>query len=816
MFRNYLAAALRNMLRNRLYAAINTTGLAVGFAAALLVALFIRDELTFERWIPGSERTFLLAYEVHFNNGFPTVFGDNGGNGDIVPALSGLPEVEGAARLYNAPMFRTPLAGLRRGDVEAEERLYWADPNFLSVVPLPVIAGDPQSALSRPDAVVITRRMARKYFGRDDARGETIEMDRTHPMTVTAVIEDLPSNTHLNFDVLASARAPFSDLATLDATPIGQQGHGAFTYVRLKPGADVQSAQDALPAVFARTGLAERLAFQMKNGVDQRYILRPIADVYHSQGTPPYTQKLRGNLQTSRSLAIVALCLMLLACINFASLTTARGAQRAVEVGVRKVSGAFRFDLALQFIGESLLTTAIAMATAVVGVALLLPRLNALLSRNSISLDLGDATIAGTLLGVTVFVGVLAGLYPALVLPAFRIVSVLKSNPVRGTGRGRTRQIVVAFQFAVLIALILTSAIVYRQTQFAFNEGMRLDTQQVLLVRTTCATAFPEEVAKLPGVAATACSSNEALNYEWSAQATKRLDGTEADFDLAAVGPGFFELYGFTPVAGRFFARDNPMDNGEAPTSLVLNEAAVRDLGYATNEAVLGQLIEWPYVSAKRTGAYRRGPYEVVGVVPDFYLDAVHKEMRPTAYTTHPAASQILSVKLNGADIPETLAAIDRVWAASGEPRAITRSFLDQRVQELYLDITRQSQFFTALSVVAIAIAALGLFALSAFTAEQRTKEIGIRKSMGANRGDIIRLLLWQFAKPVLWANVIAWPTAYLIMRGWLDGFAYHVDIAPWMFIAASAAALGVALLTVIGHALLVARAQPVVALRYE
>ncbi len=817
MFRNYLAAALRNMLRNRLYAAINTIGLAVGFAAALLVALFIRDELTFERWIPGAERTFLLAYEVHFNNGFPTVFGDNGGNGDIVPALSGLPGVEGSARLYNAPMFRAPLAGLRRGDVEAEERLYWADPNFLSIVPLPMVAGDPQNALSQPDAVVITRRMARKYFGRDDARGETIEMDRAHAMTVTAVIEDLPSNTHLDFDVLASARAPFSDLATLDATPIGKQGHGAFTYVRLKPNASVQSAQDALPSVFERTGLAERLAFQMKNGVDQRYFLRRIAEVYHSQGTPPYTQKLRGNLQTSHSLAVVALCLMLLACMNFASLTTARGAQRAVEVGVRKVSGAFRLDLALQFIGESLLTTAIAMATAVATVTLLLPRLNALLSRNSISLDLaGDGTIAATLLGITVLVGVIAGLYPALVLPAFKMVSVLKGGPVRGTGTGRARQVVVAFQFAVLIALILTSAIVYRQTQFAFNEGMRLDTQQVLLVRTTCGTAFPEEVAKLPGIAATACSSNEALNYEWSAQATKRLDGTETDFDLAAVGPGFFELYGFTPVAGRFFARDNPMDNGDAPTSLVLNEAAVRDLGYATNEAVLGQLIEWPYVSPKRTGAYRRGPYEVVGVVPDFYLDAVHKEIRPTAYTTHPAASQILSVKLNGGDIPETLAAIDRVWAASGEHRAITRSFLDQRVQELHLDITRQSQFFTALSVVAIAIAALGLFALSAFTAEQRTKEIGIRKSMGANRGDIIRLLLWQFAKPVLWANVIAWPAAYLIMRGWLDGFAYHVDIAPWMFIASSGLAVVIALLTVVGHALWVARAQPVTALRYE
>ena len=216
------------------------------------------------------------------------------------------------------------------------------------------------------------------------------------------------------------------------------------------------------------------------------------------------------------------------------------------------------------------------------------------------------------------------------------------------------------------------------------------------------------------------------------------------------------------------------------------------------------------------TGAYRRGPYEVVGVVPDFFLDAVHEEIRPVAYSTHTLGNEVLSVKLKGADIPETLAAIDRVWETAGESRPLTRSFLDQRVQELYLDITRQSQFFAALSGIAIVIAMLGLFALSAFTAEQRTKEIGIRKSMGAHRADIIKLLLWQFAKPVLWANLIAWPAAYFIMQRWLEGFAFHVNLAPWMFLAASGLALIIAMATVIGHALLVARAKPITALRYE
>lgn len=816
MLRNYFITALRNLMRNRLYGAINVIGLTVGFAAAIVVALFIRDELTFERWIPGAERTFLFASEVHFKGNMPTAYFDNGDR-ELARGMSGLPEVEGAARLYNFPMYQAPLAGLRRGDVEAEERLYWADPNFLSVLPLPLVVGNPQSALNQPDGIVITRRLARKYFGRDNVLGETIEMDRQHTMTVTAVIEDLPSNTHLNFDVLASGRAPFSDLVAFDARPADRQGQGAFTYVRLKPGVDMKRVQEAIPAVFERIGLEARLAFRKANGVDQVYTLRPIAEVHHARGTTPYMQKPRGNPQTAPSLAVVALCLVLLAVVNFASLTTARGAQRAVEVGVRKVSGAFRVDLAIQFIGESLLTAALAMVAAVVAVTPFVPRLNALLSRDSISFDpLGDGVLGGAIIGATCLVGIIAGIYPALILPAFKIVSVLKSGRSGGGASGRLRQVIVVFQFAVLVSLILASAIVYRQTRFAFQEGMRLNAQQVLLVRSDCSTPFPNEVAKLTGVAAVACSSNQALNYEWQVQGTKRLDGATVSVDQASVGPGFFELYGLAPVAGRFFASDNPMDAGDAPTSLILNETAVRALGYSSNQAAIGQLVEWPGTPATETGPYRRGPYQIVGVTPDFFLDAVHEKIRPVAYSTHRVGHQILSVKLKGANIPETLAAIDRAWATAGEPRAITRFFLDQRVQELYLDITRQSQFFAGLSAIAIVIAVLGLFALSAFTAEQRTKEIGVRKAMGATSREVLTLVLWQFTKPVLWGNVVAWPIAYFIMQRWLAGFAYHVDLAPWMFVEASMGAVALAIATVIGHALLVARAQPVTALRYE
>ncbi|MGE3332789.1 MAG: ABC transporter permease [Rhodospirillaceae bacterium] len=806
MIRNYIAAALRNMARNRLYAAIKILGLAGGFAAVLLIGLFIRDELTYERWIPGSDRVFTITFDVKFNtNGNPPINGDTSPSTLADAMVAAVPELEGAARLFNEPASRDPLEGIRRGNVEAEERMYWADPATLSVLPMRMVAGD-STALERPDGAVITRRTARKYFGRDDVLGETLELNRQHTLTVTAVIEDLPSNTHLNFDILASSRAPFAD---------NVQRRDTFTYLRLKPGVDPALLRAAMPAVLAQIGTADRLRMQEEHGVSQRYAVTRITDLHLSPGSSTWIQKPRSNPQTLRSLAVVALCLILLASINFASLTTARGTQRAVEIGVRKISGASRADLARQFIGESWLTAALAMIFAVAAVTLLTPHLSAFLARDSISFSvLSDGALAAAIFATTAVVGLVAGLYPALIMPAFKVTSSLKGSGAGGVGSGRLRQFVVAFQFAVLVSLILISGIVYRQTKFAFDEGMRLNTEQVLLARTNCTTAFKDEVAKLPGVAAAACSSNMALNYEWGQFITKRSDGTNVDIDDAVVGIGFFELYGVKPLAGRFFRNDNAMDTSSAPRSLVLNEAAVRALGYASNEDALGQSVEW--TSTPRANRFQKGPYEIVGVAPDIWLDAVHEKIRPVAYAPNPAGYQILSVKLEGQNIPEILASIDRAWATSGEAKPLTRSFLDQRVQELYLDITRQTQFFTALSATAIVIAMLGLFALSAFTAEQRTKEIGIRKSMGADRRDILGLLLWQFTKPVLWANLIAWPAAYYLMQRWLEGFAYHVELAPWMFVGASALALVIALATVIGHAMLVARARPVTALRYE
>jgi putative ABC transport system permease protein len=491
--------------------------------------------------------------------------------------------------------------------------------------------------------------------------------------------------------------------------------------------------------------------------------------------------------------------------------------RRAVEVGIRKVSGATRRQLAVQFLGESALYVATGLLLASIAVVLLLPAFNAALQRNSIAFSFWQQPgFAASVAGIGLCISLLAGLYPALVLPSFMPAMVLKSGPTHSVGSIVVRRTLVVFQFAILIGLVLFTLVVYRQSSFAFEQRLRLNSDQVLLIRTSCAAAFKDEVSRLPGVNAVTCSSADALNYEWTGWYLKRSDGNSLLVDLAPVDPGFFNFYGLRPLAGRLF--DSTSDS-PSTRRLILNETAVRQLGFKSAQDAAGKTVrcqDFPEFDCSSQLSWPGGQGEITGVVPDFAVDAVHDSVHPVTYIFFPREFQFLSVKLSGAQTPETLRSIDRLWKEFGEPEAVVRTFLDQRIQEIYLDITRQSQFFTAFSGVAVFIACLGLFGLSAFAAETRTKEIGIRKSMGATRRDILGLLLWQFTKPVLLGNLIAWPTAFYFMRRWLQGFAYHIDLAPWMFLAASGMALIIALATVIGHALLVALAQPVTALRYE
>jgi putative ABC transport system permease protein len=531
-----------------------------------------------------------------------------------------------------------------------------------------------------------------------------------------------------------------------------------------------------------------------------------------------------GDRATVYALSIVGVLVLVVASINFVNLMTARAGRRAVEVGIRKCNGATRGNLIVQFMGESMLYSALGMLGALALAELTLPALNAFLTRSMTLHYSSDGTLAATLLGVTVLLGALAGAYPALVLSSFSPSIVLKSSTVPASGTGWVRQALVMLQFAILIGLIVSTTVVYRQVEFARNEGLRLDTDQVLLVASTCAEALRDEVAALHGVRSVACSQGHALNFVEGNYLFLLQDGTQVFLTSASVGFGFLELYGQRPLAGRFFSERHPGDalppdffpQPSRPPNLslrqtpeghvVLNESAARKAGFATPAAAVGQLIF----------GYGNRPLEIIGVVPDFALDAIHKLISPAVYGVYPPSFEYLSVKLNGREIPETLASIDRLWTRLGDPTPIRRFFLDERVQTLYLDVTRRARLFAIMAVVTVFIACLGLFGLAAFTAARRTKEIGIRKALGAGRGDIVRLLMWQFARPVLVASLFAWPMAGYAMLRWLQGFAYHVNLEPAIFLGASTLALAIALLTVTVHTVQMVRAKPVRSLRYE
>jgi putative ABC transport system permease protein len=838
MFRNYLATALRNLVRNKLYAAINIIGLAVGLAAALLIALFVRDELSYDQWIPGHERVYAVhSTVVSPNNSFHNARAPGMTAGLLAQDFS---QIKAVTRF--AP---GGFSGIRHGDLEFREVITWADPNLFEVLALLAVAGNLATALQEPNDVVLTRSMARKYFGSDNPVGQTLEADRKMVMRVTAVLEDLPSNTPLNLGIIASSRNATSMFALIDKlTPPSGPLPVVFTYLRLAPGASADDLKNALPAF-------ERLHPRYQSS-DVSYSLElvPLADLHlHSVDQGLAGMKPTGSAATAYSAFSIALLIVAIASINFVNLTTARAARRAVEVGVRKASGAERRNLIVQFIGESMIYAVFGMALAIAFTQLLLPSFNGFLQR-TISFDYGrDPRLLGAMFVVAAAVGFFAGAYPALVLSRFSPAGVLKgglTTGLRGGGfrGGRGRQVLVALQFMILIVLALVSTTIYRQAHYAMNEALRFDKDQVLVIdyrggnpleSMPCDISFATAVRALPGVRGAACGSRSILNGGADTYVTGP-DGATARAGEMIVDFGFFDLFGLQPLAGRAFSRDfggdvrpqggNSDGNRAAPPSVVINETLSRALGFAVPQGAVGQAIRWrpslPLTAASVAAgnapktATAESLSQIVGVVPDFARGSLRQAIEPAIFWVNPVGHTMLNVKLQGDQVPETLKVIDQLWKQVGLPRSINRSFLDQQIDDMYRDVTLLSQAMAAFAAVAVFVACLGLFGLATFAAESRTKEIGVRKALGASRADILRLMLWEFNKPVLWASLIAWPIAYFIMRRWLEGFAVRVDMGLELFPVATALVFAIAVLTVAGHALLVARSQPVKALRYE
>jgi putative ABC transport system permease protein len=798
MIRNCLAAALRHLARNKLYTVISVIGLSVGLCTALLAALVVHNQLSHDHFIPGYDRIY-MGVTVITPPGHATIYMPSTNSFVAAQLALRFSEIQAVTRLsYDT-------ATLKHRNVEASEHLYWADPNAFELLPLPTVAGNLKTALSHPDTIVIPRSVARKYFGRDAPLGETIVLkvpgsDSTHVLSVAAVIEDLPPNaTHLGTGIFVSSLATWTELHRLDGIPGNVPGSnvslGTQVYVKLAPRASAQRLLQAMPsmaqALWARPPKGWALALQLVR------MDRIDADPWRNPG-------FSGRVLMA---LVVGFGILLIAGINFVNLLTARSNRRAREVSIRKLAGADRRVLMAQFLFESLAYVLVASLLAIALAEWTLPYANAFLDSTATFEYWREPALLASLAAAAVLLGMLAGAWPALALSGFRPLSLLKGGLGQSRKAALLRQGLVTLQFALLIGLMIAAGVVYMQRQFATLDALRVDTDQMLLVRSPCRPGFVNQVQALSGVRGVACSTAGLLGDSQFMTANDRFGIPQLVF-VAPVGPPLFDLYGVKPVAGKLSGDSDGI-------YYVINETAARQLGFARPSDALGFAL--PAIGHGQTPG-NNATLPVIGVVPDFSLGTVERRIEAIGYIVTSADHDfnLVNIKLTGRQIPETLAAIDGAWQATDRRNPINRFFMQEHIQSLYVAMLREAQLFAVFAGVAVLLACLGLLGLAASIAERRTREIGIRKALGADTGNIIGLLLRQFAKPVLWANLIAWPVTAYAMHRWLQGFAYHVDLAVWLFPAAAVLALLIALLTVSTHSILVARATPVAALRYE
>ncbi|MGZ3399474.1 MAG: ABC transporter permease [Caulobacteraceae bacterium] len=826
MFANVLAAALRNLERNPLYAAISIASLAIGMAAAILTGLYIRDEVAFDGDLPGIDKVYAVVSNYQLGASKPKIV-DN-----IVPPVGPDLKLDFKEALHTARESHDN-AGIQRGDVAAREHVGWSDPDLFDILHLPVVAGDPSAALKRPDEAVITRSIARKYFGQDAPIGQTFIANGTISFRVGAVVLDRPANTNLAYHIWLPNLNAGSPVRRREASFKYRESYSSCcrTYVQVADKAGADRIRAGLPDFFAR-----RIGFpggKLRSGATVHLDLVPLTrlHLYPLNGFSTFGSGVpQGDWAMVWTLALVASVVLAAGATNFVNLMTARAGRRAVEVGVRKTAGAKRGDLVRQFIGEAVAYAQIAWLFALAAAELALPAARTVLAR-PLPLWNDPLPLAGSF-ALAVVLGGLSGVYPALVQSSFRPAAVLKGALPRTSGSALVRSGLTTMQFAALIGLVVAVIVIARQTHFTLNEGLNVDKANMVTMdiydgrrfgqpgaptAPPCRTAFADQVRALPGVIGASCASSDALDNGDSTTSLPRPDGSSVGVLRSSTDFGFLELYGLRPLAGRFVAKDHPGDEtpyaGQGPNSpkvAVINRMMVKTLGFASPEAAIGQTFR------ANLGPGKPAEIQVIGVTPDFAFDLFDLGKWPRFYVNDPNVMIALSIKLRPGDQVATLRAIDDLWRKTGSPLPPVHRFVDDYVQGFYLATIQQGWMLDALCVTAVLLACLGLFGLAAFVAEQRTKEIGVRKAMGASTRDIVALLLAAFARPVLWANLIAWPLAWWALNHWLEGFVRHIPLEPWMFVAAAGAALVVAWATVLAHTLKVAAASPVTALRHE
>jgi putative ABC transport system permease protein len=790
MFKNEIKIALTSLRKYKAYSFINIAGLAVGMACCLLILMYVQDELSYDRFHTNTDRIFRVTAEFGpkdkprslANTPYP-----------VAPALKAeFPEI------FDAVRFRIRY----RPIIQYQDKRFWeenfclVDSTFLEFFSFSMISGNPKTALAEPNSVVITEETARRYFGEEDPIGKTLFFNHDTPFVVTGVIENLPQNTHLAFDSIAPIKSldgPWNRWTTFVRN---------YTYIVLPENYDPKALESKLPA-FLEKYVGNELAAE---GYTFKLHLQPLMDIHlHSH--------LGSEIKPNSHIAYIYLFssiagfILLLACINFINMTTARSSSRAKEVGIRKTLGAQRLQLVKQFLGESVFFSLVALFIALILIEILLPTFNTLTDKNLVFQNIIHVPWLLVLAAIAIFAGVVAGSYPAWILSAFQPGQVLLEKVRTGSPNSRDRKILVAFQFIVSIALIVCTTIVYEQMRYVRTKSLGFDKEQVVVISLGSQVGQRAERLKnrwqqnLNVISATASLLVPTTSlWTWGVKPQNAEKSIEVGTYM--VDYDFIETYKMDIIAGRSYSQSFPSDEQDA---FLINETAMRQFGWETPEAALDKRLDW---AGERKG-------KVIGVVRDFNVSSLHNKIDPVVLFIKPEY-QYISVRIRSEEVQATLAFLKQTWFDYFSHLPFEYFFLDDRFDHLHRADERLGQVFGYFSLLAIFVAGLGLFGLASFTAEQRTKEIGVRKVLGASVSNVVALLSKDFVKIVLIANILAWPLAYFAMNRWLENFAYRTDIEWWVFALAGGLALVIALLTVSTQAIKAALANPVESLRYE
>jgi len=830
MFENYAVTAFRNLVKYPTQSLINIVGMAVGLAASILIFLYVQDEMSWDAWIENSDEIY--RFEIKFNVPGRDPFDTAGAPGPLQEVFADqIPEVATSVRIIQ------DYPTLRRSDGEAfyADSIY-VDDTFLDIFNLVTVSGNLFTALMNPNSAVISESLAEQFFGDEDPIGQFLTYTGQEELQIVGVFADMPHNTHMEMDMIRLfVREDF-----VDRPWYAEQwtSINTFFYFKLEPNAAIETLDAKMPDFLSRNIPPMPFGGQMVDISGFAEVsLVPVPDIHlYNAGKFGYWTA-PGDIQTVYAFSAVAFAVLLIAAINFMNLATARSTLRAREVAMRKVMGANRRELILQFLGESVFMTALSMVAAIALVELALPAYNGILDRELAFNYLQNSELVIALIGLVLFVGLVGGLYPAVFLSQFRPAQTLKANQSSQAG-GSTglRAALVVLQFGASIVLMIATGVIFAQTQYALNLDKGYNEENVLLIAgsggedvVAVRDVMVDRLEALPNVVEVSLSSDLPTSYSENntiihipgrTNEVPEIMGTYAvDFD-------YLDGVGLDLVAGRWLSPDYGQDfavqeiDGEVVlpeiANVVLNETATRSLGFSNPADAIGFVFQTalgPY--APDLEEVTMSDIVVVGVVRDFNESSLRETVRPIMLHYNEGNFRRIIVRYSGS-AGAIMEDARLIWREMVPDRPFRSTFLDDRVANQYSSELAQAKILGAFSLLAVFVACLGLFGLAAFSAERRTKEIGIRKSLGASTQQIVKLLVWQFSTPVLIANLIAWPAAYLLMQRWLEGFVYRIDLNPLLFIGASLAALLIAWATVSLHAVRAAMTRPALAMRYE